>query len=378
MVISKIDGAQCFMGNGRVLIAGGGTGGHLFPALAIGEEIQRREPLTKIHYVGSIFGLEAKVFPVKDVWHTLLPMRGLQRGFGFQSFSRNVLLPSKIIKSFYKMRTLFKDFIPQIIVGTGGYASALPLFMATRKRYSYPIVLQEQNSFPGITTRWFASKSDATCIAFEEANEYLKRETILTGNPVRKGIANGSKIEASKKFNLSLKNKTIFLFGGSQGSAYLNKMIFSIIKNLTYAGLQIIWQTGDKDYIKYKHYSTKNTFITPFINDMAGAYALADLIICRSGALTLSEITLSGKASILIPYPYAAGNHQTKNAQALVDAGAAKILSQKLLKPKQLLHSIITLIHNQNELTKMSSSSRLLGKPNATREIVDQILEIAK
>ena len=366
------------MNNGKILIAGGGTGGHLYPALAIGEEIQRREPLMQIHYVGSIFGLEAKVFPVKDVWHTLLPIRGMQRGISFQSFSRNALLPSKIIKSYNKIRTLFKDFIPQIIVGTGGYASALPLFMATQKKYSYPIVLQEQNSFPGMTTRWFANKSDATCIAFEEANKYLKNETILTGNPVRKGIANGSKIEASKKFNLSLKSKTIFLFGGSQGSSYLNKMIFSIIKNLTNAGLQLIWQTGDKDYLKYKHYSFKNIIITPFINDMAGAYALADLIICRSGALTISEITLSGKASILIPYPYAAGNHQTKNAQALVDVGAAKILSQKALKPKQLFHSIISLIHNQNELSKMSSSSKLLGKPNATKEIVDQIFEIVR
>ncbi|MCS5651828.1 MAG: glycosyltransferase, partial [Candidatus Marinimicrobia bacterium] len=146
-------------GNINILIAGGGTGGHLFPAIAIGEEIQHREPEANIHFVGSTFGLEAKVFPIKDVWHTLLPIRGLQRGFNFISIGRNILLPGRVIHSLIKLRTLFREFSPRIVIGTGGYASALPLYVAIHKKEPVPIVLQEQNSFPGMTTRWFAEKA---------------------------------------------------------------------------------------------------------------------------------------------------------------------------------------------------------------------------
>ena len=154
----------------KIIIAGGGTGGHLFPAIAIGEEIKERIPEAKIHFVGSDFGLEAKVFPVKDLLHTLLPIRGLQRGISFDSFTKNLILPFRIIVSLIKLKTLFKDFAPELVIGTGGYASALPLFMATMQKNSIPIVLQEQNSFPGITTRWFANKANMICAAYKFYN----------------------------------------------------------------------------------------------------------------------------------------------------------------------------------------------------------------
>ena len=146
------------MDNFRIIIAGGGTGGHLFPAIAIGEEIKERFPEAEIHFVGSNFGLEAKVFPVKDLLHTLLPIRGFQRGLSINSFLKNLILPFRMLKSFLKVRVLFKEFNPTLVIGTGGYASALPLFMATSKKKSIPIILQEQNSFPGLTTRWFSKK----------------------------------------------------------------------------------------------------------------------------------------------------------------------------------------------------------------------------
>ncbi len=363
------------MGNQNFLIAGGGTGGHLFPALAIGEELHRRNPNSKIHYVGSNFGLEAKVFPVKDVRHTLLPIRGLQRGLNPKSIGRNILLPGRIFSSMAKIRSLFKDFIPEIIIGTGGYASAVPLFMATRWKKTCPIVLQEQNSFPGITTRWFAPRSKTICTAFEETSKYLEHDTILTGNPVRQGIAKGRKKEAGDEFNLDPKLKTIFLFGGSQGSAYLNKMMDAVVKKFNRSGLQVLWQTGDMEYPQYKKYNQNNIHVSPFINNMDRAYAIADLIICRSGALTLAEITVCGKASILIPFPFAAADHQTKNAQALVNSGAARILFQKTLRPKEFYYSITNLIHNQIELERMALASKSIGRPNATKEIVDQIIK---
>ena len=370
-------GVRHIMANRKILIAGGGTGGHLFPALAIGEEIHRREPKAKVHYVGSNFGLEARVFPVKDVWHTLLPIRGFQRGISFQSIGRNILLPGRIIRSMLKVRSLLNHFLPDVVVGTGGYASALPLYMASKKEKYLPIVLQEQNSFPGITTRWFAQKAKAVCVAFSEANNHLEKETILTGNPVRKGIAEGDKNNGINEFKMAKDHLTIFLFGGSQGSAYLNKIMDQVVSNIAGAGLQILWQTGDLEYAKYKHREAENIRIIPFIDNMADAYAMSDLIICRSGALTLAEVTVCGKPSILVPFPSAAADHQTKNAQALVNAGASRILFEKSLHAQDFFHSVMNLIHDKVELEKMSDASKKLGRPDATREIVDHIFEAA-
>jgi len=365
------------MADQKILIAGGGTGGHLFPALAIGDEIHRRNPNARIHYVGSSFGLEARVFPVKDVWHTLLPIRGYQRGFNLDSIGKNLLLPSRIIRSMFKLKKLMKNFMPNVVVGTGGYASALPLYMATKEDEPLPIVLQEQNSFPGVTTRWFANKANAICVAFNEANDHIEKNTILTGNPVRLGINQGDRMAGIKAYNFDPSSKTIFLFGGSQGSAYLNKMLDKVVGNIAGAGLQVLWQTGDLEYSKYLHRETDNIKVVPFIHNMADAYALADLIICRSGALTLAEITVCGKPSILVPFPAAAADHQTKNAQALVNAGAARILFEKSLHAQDFFHAVMNLIHDKNELDKMSDGSKTMGRPNATREIVDHILEAA-
>ncbi len=359
----------------RIIIAGGGTGGHLFPALAIGEEIISRNPKTKIHYIGSEYGLEAKVFPIKDVWHTLLPISGFQRGLHYNNIFRNFILPFRIIRSIYKCKKIYKDFMPNIIIGTGGYASAVPLLIATNKKNKIPIILQEQNSFPGITTKWFAKKAKKICVAFNEKNTDLIGNIIHTGNPIRTGIAKGEKESGYKNFKLKKKCKTIFLFGGSQGSSFLNKMLGSIVKNISKAGIQIIWQTGDAEYANYSHFNSSNIHVTPFINNMADAYAISDLIICRSGALTLAEITVCGKPSILIPFPYAAGNHQKKNAQTLVKAKAAKIFFQNNLNKKKLMYSIMNLIHNEKELNNMSKASKLIGKPNATKIIVDNIYD---
>ena len=364
------------MQNKNILIAGGGTGGHLFPALAIGDEIFHRDPNINIHYVGSNFGLESKVFPVKDVWHTLLPIRGYQRGVNFESIGKNILLPIRIIRSLKKLKSLFNDFYPDIIIGTGGYASALPLYLGMKSYKNISIILQEQNSYPGITTRWFAEKAKIVCVGFQSTNNHLNTNTIITGNPVRKGISNGIRSDAKSSFNLDPNKKTIFLFGGSQGSAYLNNMMGKLIKEFLSIDVQILWQTGDLQYHKYKKYNNTNIHVTPFINNMATAYALADLVVCRSGALTLAEITVCGKPSILIPYPRAAGDHQTKNAQALVNAGASRILFEKYLKVNDLFDLIISLINNDNEISKMSKASKRLGQPNATNLIVDQIFSL--
>ena len=369
-------GVIFILDNYKIIIAGGGTGGHLFPAIAIGEEIKERIPNAQIHFVGSNFGLEAKVYPVKDLLHTLLPIKGLQRGLSIESVLKNLLLPFRLIKSLLKLRVLFKEFSPQLVIGTGGYASAIPLLMATRQKPSVPIVLQEQNSYPGLTTRWFARQANLICSAFNMDNKNLNERVILTGNPIRNNIINGNKSLAIKEYCLIENKKTIFVFGGSQGSAFLNESIANIIKSFDYNSIQVLWQTGDKEYKKYKKYINDTVKVVPFINDMANAYALSDLVVCRSGALTLSEITICGKPSILIPFADAAGNHQLKNAKTLFDAGAAILLEEKDLTTKKLLIAINQLISNKKQLNKMSIASKSLGKPNATKTIVDQIMEI--
>ena len=363
------------MSDMKILIAGGGTGGHLFPALAIGEEILSRNSNIKIHYVGSLFGLESKVFPIKDVWHTLLPIRGIQRDFSLKSLLRNALLPIRILRSFYKTNNLINDFSPDIIIGTGGYAAALPLLVASTNKKNIPIILQEQNSFPGITTKWFAKKAKKICVAFNDNKSKISENIVHTGNPIRKGLMKGSKSLGYKNFHFNKTDKTIFLFGGSQGSSYLNNIISQIIKKFENANIQVIWQTGDKEFGKYKKYISNKIYVTPFINNMAEAYAISDLIICRSGALTISEITVCGKPAILIPFSHAAGDHQTKNAQLLVDSNAAKLISEKELNKNKLFYTIMNLIHNEKTLEEMSKASKAMGKPDATSKIVDHVLE---
>jgi UDP-N-acetylglucosamine--N-acetylmuramyl-(pentapeptide) pyrophosphoryl-undecaprenol N-acetylglucosamine transferase len=359
----------------KIIIAGGGTGGHLFPAIAIGEEIKERIPNAEIHFIGSTFGLESKVFPVKDLIHTLLPIRGLQRSINIRNILKNLLLPFRIIRCLIKVSSIYKDFKPRLVIGTGGYASAVPLFVAVTQNPKIPIILQEQNSFPGITTRWFAKKSSLICSAFNVFKDVPDNEVILTGNPIRSTILNGKKEIAIKDFNLSENKKTLFIFGGSQGSRFLNDSLLKIVRKINFKNTQIIWQTGDKDFRKYNSLINKNLKIVPFINDMASAYALSDLVVCRSGALTLSELTACGKPSILIPFAAAAGNHQLKNAIALEKNKAAVIIEEKDMSTQILLSTINNLINNDATLKKMSKASKNLGNPHATKTIVDSLFE---
>ena len=364
------------MDNSRIIIAGGGTGGHLFPAIAIGEEIKERYPKAKIHFIGSNFGLEAKVFPVKDLLHTLLPIRGLQRGFSIDSIVKNLILPLRILRSLLKVRILFKEFKPTLVIGTGGYASALPLFMATLQKQSIPIVLQEQNSFPGITTRWFSKKADLICAAFKTDNLILRNKLIITGNPIRNNIVSGNRALALKVYDLDIQKNTLFVFGGSQGSAILNKSLENIINKFDAQSIQVLWQTGHNDFKKYKKYKNDTIKIVPFINDMAAAYALSDLVVCRSGALTLSELTTCGKPSILIPFAAAAGNHQLKNAETLYNAGASILIEEKDLNSNKLYKNINYMMNNENLLEKMSVAAKSISKPNATKTIADHVIKM--
>ena len=358
----------------RIIIAGGGTGGHLYPAIAIGEALQQRNPRINIHYMGSTFGIEADVLPVKSLPHTLIPIRGLQRSFSLDAVGKNLILPLRYLRASRRTKRLFQEFNPHAVVGTGGYASAIPIKTAIRQHI--PLLLQEQNSYPGIPTRQYAEKAHSVCIAFDEAKNYLKGNCIVTGNPTRKGILNGHRSDAAKTFNFKPGKDTVFLFGGSQGSAALNKIMNSAIDSLQQEDIQVLWQTGHNQFSKFQHHESDSVRVLPFINLISDAYALSDLVISRAGALTLSEITVCGKPSILIPFPDAAGDHQMKNAEVLAKANAAQLIEEKDLSSFLLVETVLRLLRNKEKLEQMAHQTKNLAKPDATETIVDQILQM--
>ena len=359
-----------------VLIAGGGTGGHLYPAIAIGESMQIKYPNIRVHYLGSKFGIEATVLPVKALPHTLLPIRGLQRGYNLQSFFRNILLPWRLYNSMRIAKKIIRKLEPDVIVGTGGYASAVPLKIAVKR--NIPIVLQEQNSHPGITTTYFAKDAKRICIAFDAAADELNANTLLTGNPIRANIQNGERKKGALLFDLNPDQKTIFLFGGSQGSAFLNKIMNECISMFDSEKIQILWQTGQNQFEQFKHLDSSLIKVRSFIHNMPEAYAISDLVIARAGALTLSEITACGKPSILVPFPHSAGDHQTKNAESVARVNAAILLQEKGLTSRQLYRAAISILYDDNKMESMSSNARKIGIPDATNKIIDQILEVVK
>jgi UDP-N-acetylglucosamine--N-acetylmuramyl-(pentapeptide) pyrophosphoryl-undecaprenol N-acetylglucosamine transferase len=265
--------------------------------------------------------------------------------------------------------------MPQIVVGTGGYASAIPVKIALKN--NLPIVLQEQNSYPGLTTRMYASKSKVVCTAFEEAHRYLNAECYLTGNPIRTDIINGNRDEGGKIFHLDSNKNTLFVFGGSQGSLFLNHLMEDSIETLQKNKIQILWQTGDNHYNQYKHFDSETIRVIPFIDGMANAYSLCDLIISRSGALAVSEIMAVGKASILIPFFNAAENHQYKNAKVLADQKAAVLLSEKKIDSITCVKTIIKLINDKITLKEMGSKAKSMCKSNAKELIANKIIELA-
>ena len=360
----------------NIIISGGGTGGHLFPALAIRDEIVNRYPNTIIHYIGSQFGIEKDVLPIKNISHSLLPIRGLQRRISLESFGKNLLLPLRFFSSNKKVKKLFNDIKPNLVIGTGGYAAALPLREGIKR--GIPTLIQEQNSYPGITTRWFADKATKVCIAFEDARKYLKKKCTLTGNPVRKEINRGNRIDGIKKFGFDPSKKTLFVFGGSQGSLALNELMNKMISSHSVSSIQVIWQTGKNYYKNYKNHGNKTLKVLPFIEDMASAYAVSDLVMSRSGAISCSELTVCGKPSILIPFPYAAADHQTKNAKTLVNHDAALMFDEKNLHHEKVAMTIQSLLTDESRLNQMSKASFELGKPNATDTIVDEAMGLIK
>jgi len=355
----------------RVLFAGGGTGGHLFPAIAIADEIRRRRPDADILFVGRRQGLEDKVVPLAG--YSIWPIRaqGLPRRLSlgailFMGISLLALLQSVGVIARYK---------PSLVVGTGGYVSG-PIALAAWL-FGIPVVIQEQNSFPGLTTRLLAKIARQVYLAYPQSLRYFSKsdKLIVSGNPTRNAIGTVTKRKAAKRFSLDPSLKTVLIIGGSQGAHKINQAFLEALDRILEAeNLQVIWQTGREEYQSIRSAVAgygPAVIVFDFIDDMASAFGAADIVVARSGATTIAEITRCGLPSILIPYPYATGRHQELNAQTLHDSGAAIVIPDHRLNGPELAQTLIRLLSDEVALSRMANRSRSLGHPEATDKIVD-------
>ena len=362
----------------RVVISGGGTGGHIFPAVAIADEIKRRNPTAEILFVGAIGKMEMEKVPAAGYRIVGLNIVGFQRKFTLKNF----LLPFKIVASLLKARKILKEFKPQVVIGVGGFASGPTLQAATY--LNIPTLVQEQNSFPGKTNKILSKKVTKICTAYDGLDKFFPADKIIeTGNPVRSEMVQieGKREEAYQFYNLDASKKTILIIGGSLGARTLNESLLLFVKELQSKKIQVLWQCGSFYYDTLKaqidDLDMTGINMVKFINRMDLAYALADVVISRAGAISVSELCLIKKPTILVPSPNVAEDHQTKNAMALVNKKAA-ILVNDIESKVNLIPTVIELLANENEQTNLISAISELGKPNATASIVDEIEKIVK
>jgi UDP-N-acetylglucosamine--N-acetylmuramyl-(pentapeptide) pyrophosphoryl-undecaprenol N-acetylglucosamine transferase len=355
----------------RLIIAGGGTGGHLFPGLAIAGEFKQRDRSTEVIFVGTEHGIEARVIPREGY-----PIRFLRaEGLVGVSVIKKIKAIMKLFLSFIDSYRILRLINPDIVIGVGGYASGAFTFVASL--LSIPTMILEQNSLPGLTNKILGKFVNLICVTYQESISFFpKGKTFLTGNPVRMQIMKGSPESAYKLFSLEKGIFTIFVFGGSAGARSINRAFVDALNYLfdLKNDIQILHQTGLKDYEQvrdaYRKIGVKGT-VTPFIYQMGEAYAVADIVISRAGATTLAELTALGKPVILIPYPHAAGKHQEANARKLVEIGAAKMIPDRELQGEPLAQMIRELYVDVAMRAEMQRSSRSVGRPEARAKIVD-------
>ena len=360
----------------KVMFAGGKTGGHIFPAIAMAKEFKKRFPQSCITFVGTRDGMESKIIPLQGFELLYINTRGLSR----RSHLSNLFLGFCLLRGFYQAYKILNRRKPNLVVGTGGYVSFPIVFLARLK--GVPVMIQEQNSYPGISTRFLAHFSDKVCLSYADSTRYFRspEKIEVIGNPIRKDIVSGERKQAMKQFGLDESKKTIFIFGGSQGAHGINQVMLRCL-DLLRSDWQILWQTGEKDFEgisqKVKEKKVKST-VLPFIEDMGSAYAVSDIVVSRSGALTTAEITACGKPSILIPFPFATADHQRYNAETLQKHGAAKVILEKDLTVELLTHEIDNLLSDENRLRDMAEKSRKISRPEATSKLVDEMEKLLK
>tara|TARA_R110002072_G_scaffold303044_2_gene492094 strand:+ start:1910 stop:3010 length:1101 start_codon:yes stop_codon:yes gene_type:complete len=362
----------------RAIISGGGTGGHIFPAIAIADEIKRRNPEAEILFVGAEGKMEMEKVPKAGYTIKGLQIVGFKRKLALSNF----VLPFKIIKSLLKARKIVKEFKPQVAIGVGGYASGPTLKAATMLKI--PAMVQEQNSFPGKTNKILSKSVQKICVAYEGLERFFPAEKIvLTGNPTRKNMVEteGKEKEAYEFYDFDANKKTILIIGGSLGARTLNESVINKLDELKNAKVNVLWQCGklynEKMTEELKSVDMGSVKMVQFIHRMDLAYSIADIVISRAGAISVSELCLVKKPTILVPSPNVSEDHQTKNAMALINKNAALIVKDTDAK-EQLIPEAINLLSDSTQSEELSKNIAELGKPNATQEIVNQLELLVK
>ncbi len=358
----------------RVIISGGGTGGHIYPAIAIASALQEFDPNIEFLFVGAEGKMEMEKVPKAGFKIIGLPIVGINRAH----LAKNLLFPFKLINSLRKAFQVLAEFKPDVAIGVGGYASG-PLLLAAWAK-GIPFYIQEQNSFAGVTNKALSGKAKHIFVAYPGMEKFFAKEKItLSGNPVRKDLIDisGKKAAAAKFFGLSADKPTILIIGGSQGARSINQAIWYGLAALAQSDVQIVWQTGIHFEAEAKEackqYPALQSYVSAFIYEMDLAYAMADLVVSRAGALSVSEICLAGKPSILVPFPNAAEDHQTENAKSLVQGNAAILVTDKEAK-ENLVPTALKSLQDKKLLAQLAENSFGMGKPKAAQQIAETIL----
>lgn len=360
----------------KFIVSGGGTGGHIFPAISIANALKKRFPEAEVLFVGALGRMEMERVPAAGYAIEGLPVSGFDR----KNMFRNINVLINLLRSIVKARSIIKRFNPQIAIGVGGYASAPVLRAASA--FGVPTLIQEQNSYAGVTNKLLAKKAGKICVAYDNMERFFPAEKIIkTGNPVRQDLFNVTvkAAEAYEFFGFSPAKKTLLIVGGSLGARTINQSIIAHLDSLAATDIQIIWQTG-KFYIEdarksAEKFKTKNLLVTDFVSRMDYAYSIADLVISRAGASSISELCLLAKPTILVPSPNVAEDHQTQNALALVRNNAA-IMIKDIESKEKLVPEALNLIQNNVDLQKLSENIYKLAEKNSADRIADEVIKL--
>lgn len=358
----------------KVLLSGGGTGGHIFPAIAIADEIKKRFPDTEFLFIGANGKMEMEKVPQAGYKIEGIDIAGIDRG----NLLSNLGLPFKILKSLSKSKKIIKNFAPDFAIGTGGFASGPALYEASKM--GIPIFIQEQNAHAGVTNKILSKKAKAVFTAYPQVEGFPTEKIKFLGNPIRENIISGMEdtVQAKEKMGLNTEKLTILSVGGSLGSRTLNNAWKSHLNEIINKDYQLIWQTGKLDYKNIieetKDKNSPNIQIHEFIKDMEKAYSAADIIVSRAGAIAISELAVAQKPVLLVPFPFAAEDHQTKNALNLVEKDAARMVRDSEMEEK-FWNTLESICESESLRKEMSKNLEYFAKPNAAKEIVDEILK---
>lgn len=358
----------------KIIIAGGGTAGHINPGIAIAKQILKNHPDAQILFVGTEKGLEKELVPKEGFELRFISVKGFKRKMSFDT----LVSVKELIKGMYQTRKIINEYKPDIVIGTGGYVCGPVLINASFM--GIPTIIHEQNVYPGVTNRILSRFVDVVMVSFEESKKYIKSKNVyVTGNPVRYEILNSNRIASRKNLGIDNNEKLLVVFGGSIGAEKINRILVDYIKSAVPENVKLIFGTGAKQYndvsnsLQNVKYDKTKINILPYIDNMGDVMAAADLMVCRAGAITLSEITVIGVPAILIPSPNVTHNHQEYNARALEKVGAAKVITEKDLSEIDFGCLVNDILLDDKTLFKMGQRSRSIGRKDATEKIIDII-----